>query len=52
VDLKSIGAAAVSLLRDPGNLPLELGGAMRLTAPLPQMPTAEAAFELEASGRP
>ena len=51
VALDSLGAAAASLVRDPGGLPLQLAGAMRLAAPLPQMPSAEATFELQAAGR-
>lgn len=49
VDLRSIGVAAVSLLRDPSSLPLLLSGAMHLAAPLPQMPTVTAPFKLRAT---
>ena len=52
VGLADIGAAALALVRAGGEIPLQLDGAMRLTAPLPQMPTAEAAFRALAGTRP
>ncbi len=46
VDLRRVGLAAASMLRDPSSIPLSLAGTMRLAAPLPQMPTADAAFSV------
>ncbi len=46
VDLRHLGLTAAALLRDPSHVPFTLSGAMRLVAPLPQMPTAEAPFSV------
>lgn len=52
VGVRDIGAAALALVRAGGEIPLQLDGAMWLTAPLPQMPTAETAFSALAGTRP